>query len=150
MSKISFLSIIIVSLLLSSCGFHTPYKNSPLNASITANDNNTFATELKKRFNSEALQHLSVQINDEVRKKQTASYKSDGKTNSYTLSLSVPVKVFNKNNKLLFSQTLSASTHLSKMSNTQADRLQIEESYEQLRNTIIKKLLRRLSKLNEN
>ncbi len=34
--------------------------------------------------------------------------------------------------------------------NTQADRLQIEESYTQLRNTLIKKLIRRLSKLNEN
>jgi len=36
------------------------------------------------------------------------------------------------------------------MSATQADRLQIAESYEQLRNTIIKKLLRRLNRLNEN
>jgi len=36
------------------------------------------------------------------------------------------------------------------MSATQADRLQIEEGYTQLRNTIIKKLLRRLNRLNEN
>jgi hypothetical protein len=62
----------------------------------------------------------------------------------------VPVKVFNNNNKLLLSQNLTASTHLRKMSATQADRLQIAESYEQLRNTIIKKLLRRLNRLNEN
>lgn len=50
----------------------------------------------------------------------------------------------------VLSKNLNASIHLSKMSATQADRLQIEENYEQLRNTIIKKLLRRLSKLNEN
>jgi LPS-assembly lipoprotein len=150
MSKINLLSIILITSLLSACGFHTPYKNTPLNASITSTDNNAFTLELKKRFNSEATQSLAIQVGDEAQKKQTSSYDSSGKTNSYTLSLSVPVKVFNNNNKLLLSQDLTASTHLSKMSATQADRLQIAESYEQLRNTIIKKLLRRLNRLNEN
>ena len=151
MSKINLLSIILITSLLSACGFHTPYKNTPLNASITSTDNNAFTLELRKRFNSEATQSLAIQVGDEVQKKQTSSYDSiSGKTSSYTLSLSVPVKVFNNNNKLLLSQNLAASTHLSKMSATQADRLQIAESYEQLRNTIIKKLLRRLNRLNEN
>ena len=150
MSKINLLSIILITSLLSACGFHTPYKNTPLNASITSTDNNAFTLELRKRFNSEATQSLAIQVGDEVQKKQTSSYSSSGKTSSYTLSLSVPVKVFNNNNKLLLSQNLTASTHLSKMSATQADRLQIAESYEQLRNTIIKKLLRRLNRLNEN
>jgi len=150
MSKINLLSIILITSLLSACGFHTPYKNTPLNASITSTDNNAFTLELRKRFNSEATQSLAIQVGDEVQKKQTSSYNSSGKTSSYTLSLSVPVKVFNNNNKLLLSQDLTASTHLSKMSATQADRLQIAESYEQLRNTIIKKLLRRLNRLNEN
>ena len=151
MSKINLLSIILITSLLSACGFHTPYKNTPLNASITSTDNNAFTLELRKRFNSEATQSLAIQVGDEVQKKQTSSYDSiSGKTSSYTLSLSVPVKVFNNNNKLLLSQNLTASTHLSKMSATQADRLQIAESYEQLRNTIIKKLLRRLNRLNEN
>jgi LPS-assembly lipoprotein len=150
MSKINLLSIILITSLLSACGFHTPYKNTPLNASITSTDNNAFTLELRKRFNSEATQSLAIQVGDEVQKNQTSSYDSSGKTSSYTLSLSVPVKVFNNNNKLLLSQNLTASTHLSKMSATQADRLQIAESYEQLRNTIIKKLLRRLNRLNEN
>jgi len=150
MSKINLLSIILITSLLSACGFHTPVKNTPLNASITSTDNNAFTLELKKRFNSEATQSLAIQVGDEAQKKQTSSYDSSGKTSSYTLSLSVPVKVFNNNNKLLLSQNLTASTHLSKMSATQADRLQIAESYEQLRNTIIKKLLRRLNRLNEN
>jgi len=151
MSKINFLSIVLMTALLSSCGFHTPYKNtSIINASIISSANNAFTTELKKRFNQEATQSLTIQIGNEVQKKQTSSYKSDGKASSYTLSLSVPIKVFNNDNKLLLSKNLNASIHLSKMSATQADRLQIEENYEQLRNTIIKKLLRRLSKLNEN
>lgn len=150
MSKINLLSVILITSLLSACGFHTPVKNTPLNASIVSTDNNAFTAELKKRFNSEALQSLAIQVGSEVQKKQTSSYNSSGKANSYTLSLSVPVKVFNNNNKLLLSQDLTASMHLSKMSATQADRLQIAESYKQLRNTIIKKLLRRLSRLNEN
>ncbi|HIG88479.1 MAG TPA: hypothetical protein EYQ04_00745 [Candidatus Thioglobus sp.] len=150
MSKISFLSAILITSLLSSCGFHTPYKNTTLNASIIASTNNAFADELKKRFDQEASQSLIVQIDNEVQKKQTASYKSDGKANSYTLSLSIPVKVFNNNNKLLLSKDFSVSIHLSKMSVTQADRLQIEETYAQLRSTIVKKLLRILSKFNEN
>jgi Rare lipoprotein B family. len=150
MSKISFLSAILITSLLGSCGFHTPYKNTTLNASIIASTNNAFADELKKRFDQEASQSLIVQIDNEVQKKQTASYKSDGKASSYTLSLSIPVKVFNNNNKLLLSKDFSASIHLSKMSATQADRLQIEETYAQLRSTIVKKLLRILSKFNEN
>ena len=149
MSKINLLSIILITSLLSACGFHTPYKNTPLNASITSTDNNAFTLELKKRFNSEATQSLAIQVGDEAQKKQTSSYDSSGKTSSYTLSLSVPVKVFNNNNKLLLSQNPTASTHLKELA-TQADRLQIAESYEQLRNTIIKKLLRRLNRLNEN
>ncbi len=150
MSKINFLSIILIASLLSACGFHTPYKNTPLNASIASTNNNAFATELKKRFNQESIQTLAIQIGNELQKKQTSSYTSDGKSNSYTLSLSVPVKVFNNNNKLLLSQDLVASIHLEKMSAAQADRLQIAEEYKQLRNTIVKKLLRRLNRLNEN
>lgn len=150
MSKINLFSIILITSLLSSCGFHTPIKNSPLNAMIVADKNNTFATELTKRFDPEAMQSLVVQIGSEVQKKQTASYTSAGKENSYTLSLSVPVKVFDRNDKLLMSQDLNANIHLSKMSAAQADRLQITESYNQLRSTIIKKLLRRLNRLNEN
>lgn len=150
MSKINILSIILVTSLLSACGFHTPYKNTPLNASITSTDNNAFAIKLKKRFNQESIQTLAIQIGDELQKKHISSYTPDGKSSSYTLSLSVPIKVFNNNNKLLLSQDLSASIHLSKMSAAQADRLQIADGYKQLRNTIIKKLLRRLNRLNEN
>lgn len=150
MSKISFLSIILITSLLGACGFHTPYKNTPLNASISANDNNTFATELRKRFNSEATRSLSIQVGDEIQKKQTASYTLTGMDNSYTLSLSVPIKIFNRDNKLLLSKSLTANTHLSKMIAAQADRLQINKAYTELRNTIIKKLLRRLNRLNEN
>jgi LPS-assembly lipoprotein len=150
MSKINLSVLIITTALLSSCGFHTPIKNTPLNASIVSEKSNAFASELKTRFNQSANQNLTIQIGPEVQKQQTSSYTSGNVVNSYTLSLSVPVKVYSANQTLLLAQDLKASLHLSKITSSQADRLQIEESYTQLRNTLIKKLIRRLSKLNEN
>jgi len=155
MSKTTLLITLLITSLLSSCGFHTPTKNIALNAVVNSNDNNNFTKELVKRFDQNLAQSLIIHIGSEVQKKQTASYTTDNKASSYTLSLSVPIKVFDSNRNLLLSQDLSARTNLTKIdssqaSSTQADRLQIEESYTQLRNTIIKKLLRRLNKFNEN
>ena len=150
MSKINLSVLIITTALLSSCGFHTPIKNTPLNASIVSGKSNAFASELKTRFNQSANQNLTIQVGPEVQKQQTSSYTSGNVVNSYTLSLSVPIKVYSANQKLLLAQDLKASLHLSKITSSQADRLQIEESYTQLRNTLIKKLIRRLSKLNAN
>ena len=156
MSKINLSVLIITTALLSSCGFHTPIKNTPLNASIISEKSNVFASELQTRFNQNANQNLTIQIGPEVQKQQTSSYTSGNVVNSYTLNLSVPVKVYNADQKLLLAQDLKASKYLTSMKfsdgsiNTQADRLQIEESYTQLRNTLIKKLIRSLSKLNAN
>ena len=150
MSKINLSVLIIIVSLLSSCGFHTPNKKTPLNASIVSEKSNAFAIELKTRFNQSVNQNLTIQIDPEVQKQHTSSYTSGNVVNSYTLSLSVPIKVYSANQKLLLAQDLKASLHLSKITSSQADRLQIEESYTQLRNTLIKKLIRRLSKLNAN
>ncbi|BBB24596.1 LPS-assembly lipoprotein [Isorropodon fossajaponicum endosymbiont JTNG4] len=151
MSKINLLVATIIITLLSSCGFHASYKNSAINASITSSRHNAFADELQKRFNQNIPKTLAVQVGAENQNQRTASYNtSSNEASSYTLSLSVPIKVFNQHNKLLLSQTFSANTYLSKMDVSQADRLQIEEGYQQLRHLIIRQLLRKLSKLNEN
>ena len=133
MSKINFLTLILATALLSSCGFHTPVKNTPLNAVIVSANTNEFARELQSRFNQDAMQNLTIQLGSEIRKQQTASYTSSNSVNSYTLSLSVPVKVFSAKQQLLLSQDLTANLHLNKITtSTQADRLQIEEAYTQL------------------
>jgi LPS-assembly lipoprotein len=151
MSKINLLVAIIIIVLLGSCGFHAPHKNSAINASITSSRNNAFADELQKRFNQNMPRTLVVQVDAENQNQHTASYTLSNKASGYTLSLSVPIKVFNQRKKLLLSQTFSANTYLSKMMDaSQADRLQIEEGYQQLRYLIIRRLLRKLSKLNEN
>ena len=156
MSKINLLVAIIIIALLGSCGFHAPHTNSAINASITSSRNNAFADELQKRFNQNMPQTLVVQVDAENQNQHTASYTLNNESNKseasgYTLSLSVPIKVFNQRKKLLLSQTFSANTYLSKMMEaSQANRLQIEEGYQQLRYLIIRRLLRKLSKLNEN
>ncbi|ABL01929.1 hypothetical protein Rmag_0135 [Candidatus Ruthia magnifica str. Cm (Calyptogena magnifica)] len=150
MSKINLLTTAIIIILLSSCGFHPPYKNSEINASITSSRNNAFADELQKRFNQNIPQTLVVQVGTENQNQRTALYTSNNEASSYTLSLSIPIKVFNQRKKLLLSQTFNANTYLNKMNVSQANRLQIEEGYQQLRHLIIKQLLRKLFKLNEN
>jgi LPS-assembly lipoprotein len=83
-----------------------------------------------------------------VQKQQIATY-SNGVSSSYTLTLSVPVKIF-RSKKILLSKTLTASTTIGKLPTTQADRLQIDTNYLQLRNIVVTKLLRRLRYLDEN
>lgn len=146
MSKINLLTIILISSLLNACGFHTPTDVTSLNVSITGKSNNAFATELKKHFDTKAEQYSTVQIGDEVQKQRTAAYDSKAATSSHTLTLSVPVKIF-RGKKLLLLKTLTASTTVSEMSTLQANRLQIDASYVQLRNEVVAKLLRILKAL---
>ncbi|CAC9433865.1 hypothetical protein BHECKSOX2_776 [Bathymodiolus heckerae thiotrophic gill symbiont] len=146
MSKINLLSIILITSLLSACSFHTPNNAISINASITSSANNAFAAELKKHFNPQAQQSLRVEIGDEMQKQQTIAYKTNDDVSSYTLTLAIPVKVF-RGKKLLLSKDLTASIIANKLS-TQADRLQVNRSYTQLRSTIVKRLLRRLNSLN--
>ena len=146
MKKIHLILTLIVTLGLSSCGFHTPYKNAPINASISSADNNLFANALTQRFDTNAPQKLRISIGAESKHQQVSSY-SGGQDSSYTLTLSVPISV-QQQDKVLLLQTLSMSKHISKMSSAQADRLQIEQTYTQLRNDLVKQLLRKLAALN--
>lgn len=147
MSKINLLVIVLISTLLGACGFQVPTDVGSLNVSITGNKNSDFAVELQKYFNTNAVQSLTVQIGEEVQKQQTVAY-SAGIVNSYSLTLGVPVKIF-RGKVLLLSKTLTASMIVSKLS-SQADRLQIDASYTQLRKNIAMQLLRRVKVLNAN
>ena len=143
------LLITTLMIALTSCGFHVPQQNTALNAIISAENNNAFANALAKRFNKKASQSFIIEVGNEDQKVHTASYDSNGQKSSYTLSVNVPIKVFNHNKQLLLSEQLTASTHLNAAA-TQAERLQTEQASAQLRNAMIKRLLRRLHRLNEN
>jgi LPS-assembly lipoprotein len=150
MSKISFLSIIFISLLLTSCGFHTPYKASDINADINSKKSNEFAVALQKHLNKDTPANYSINISDENKTQKSSSFDSAGNINSYTLNLNVKFEIRDIDNVLLLDDDLDASSHLTKMSSSQADKLQIDEAYSNLREQLIKKLLRIMYRLNEN
>jgi LPS-assembly lipoprotein len=152
MSKTNLLSIIIISGLLSACGFHVPKNDASINASLTGNTNSIFITEFKKHLDANAKPSLQLKIGNEVQRNQTTTYKKNGDSNSYTLTLSVPIKVF-RGKKALLSKTLIASTTIATVGETpksQANTLQIKRSFAQLRKTVVTKLLRILQHLNAN
>jgi LPS-assembly lipoprotein len=153
MSKINLLAIILISSLLSACGFHVPKNSAPINASVTSNTNNLFTTEFKKHLNTNAMPSLQLEIGNEIQANQTAAYKKNGDSSSYTLTLSVPIKVL-RGQKVLLSKNLTANITVSKLSalhsKSQADKLQIKHSFTQLRKTLAAKLLKILQHLNAN
>ncbi|RUA07191.1 MAG: hypothetical protein DSY43_00365 [Gammaproteobacteria bacterium] len=145
MSKFNLLTVLLVSSLLSACGFHTPTNTISINVSITGNSNGAFATEFKKHLSAKAERTLTVKIGDEVQKQQAIAY-TKGVASSYTLILSVPVEI-SRGKKILLSKKLTASTTVSDITTSQADRLHIGDSYMQLRKALVVKLLRRLNAL---
>jgi LPS-assembly lipoprotein len=150
MSKTNLLSIFIISSLLSACGFHVPKNSAPINASVTGDVNSLFITEFKKHLDASAMPSLQLEIGNEVQTNQTAAYKKNGDSSSYTLTLSVPIKVL-RAQKVLLSKNLTTSITVSELSAlSQADKLQIKRSFSQLRETLATKLLRILQHLNAN
>ncbi|VVM21766.1 hypothetical protein BSPWISOXPB_1546, partial [uncultured Gammaproteobacteria bacterium] len=129
-------------------------KNSaPINASVTGDVNSLFITEFKKHLDASAMPSLQLEIGNEVQTNQTAAYKKNGDSSSYTLTLSVPIKVL-RAQKVLLSKNLTTSITVRKLSTlrskSQADKLQIKRSFSQLRETLATKLLRILQHLNAN
>ncbi len=141
MSKTNLLSIILISSLLSACGFHVPKNSTPINASVMGNTNSLFVTEFKKHLDTNTKPSLQLEIGNEVQRNQTAAY--------YVLTLSVPIKVL-RDQKVLLSKNLTASITIKEVTLSQADTLQITSSFSQLRQTLITELLRILQHLNAN
>jgi outer membrane lipopolysaccharide assembly protein LptE/RlpB len=137
--------LMAVTLFLSACGFHAPRQASDINAVIVASENNTFAEAFKRYLDPAAIPSVVLQIGFVTRKQQSTTYKADNQVRSYTLDLSVPIKIFDQNKKLLLLQIFSASSHLNKITDTQTDTLQIKEAYQQLQDIIARKVLRRLA-----
>ena len=149
MSKTNLLSIILISSLLSACGFHVPKNSAPINASVMGNVNSLFITEFKKHLDANAKPSLQLEIGNEVQRNQTTAYKKNGDSSSYMLTLGVPIKVL-RGQKVLLSKNLTASTTIKEVTLSQADTLQITRSFSQLRKTVVTKLLRILQHLNAN
>lgn len=149
MPKTHLISIILISSLLGACGFHVPKDRAPINASITGATDSTFVSELKKHLDVNIAPSFRIEVGEDVQRSQTTAYKSSGNASSYTLTLSVPIRVW-RAQKLLLSKNLIATTTLKETELSQANTLQTEHGFVQLRKIVVARMLRILTQLNAN
>jgi outer membrane lipopolysaccharide assembly protein LptE/RlpB len=142
------ISLLFISII-GGCGFHTPYKNKSINATITGQTQSILAKKITQRLNRDIPSTLTVEIISETKRQDAGSYNSNGTESGYNLTYSAPIKVYDKDQKLLLDKSFSANTYLRKLTSSQADRIQIEEAYEKLSDSIVRKFIRQLNRLNE-
>ena len=142
------ISFILFSII-SGCGFHTPHKNESINATIKGHTESMIAKKIVKRLNKNIPPSLIIEIAGETMRQDVISYDNSGKESGYRLNYLTPVKVYNKENVLIFEDVLSAKSIINKIGSYQADKLQINETYEILSDNLVRKFIRQLNRLNE-
>ena len=144
---------LLISLLLLSiiggCGFHMPYKNKSINVNIIDETRSIIASKISQNIDPELTPLMTVKILSETKRQDIGSYDSNGKESGYILNYSVKVQAYDKENNLSLDKIFSSKKFLRKMESSQANTIQINDTYEKLINSVVKKLLRQLNQLNE-
>jgi len=144
---------LLISLLLLSiiggCGFHMPYKNKSINVNIIDETRSIIASKISQNIDPDITPLMTVKILSETKRQDIGSYDSNGKESGYILNYSVKVQVYDKDNNLSLEKLFSSQKFLRKMESSQANTIQINDTYEKLINSVVKKLLRQLNRLNE-
>ena len=144
---------LLISLLLLSiiggCGFHMPYKNKSINVNIIDETRSIIASKISQNIDPNITPLMTVKILSETKQQDIGSYDSNGKESGYILNYSVKVQVYDKDNNLSLEKIFSSKKFLRKMESSQANTIQINDTYEKLINSVVKKLLRHLYQLNE-
>ena len=144
---------LLISLLLLSiiggCGFHMPYKNKSINVNIIDETRSIIASKISQNIDPDLTPLMTVKILSETKRQDIGSYDSNGKESGYILNYSVKVQVYDKENNLSLDKIFSSKKFLRKMESSQANTIQINDTYEKLINSVVKKLLRQLNQLNE-
>ena len=144
---------LLISLLLLSiiggCGFHMPYKNKSINVNIIDETRSIIASKISQNIDPNITPLMTVKILSETKRQDIGSYDSNGKESGYILNYSVKVQVYDKDNNLSLEKLFSSQKFLRKMESSQANTIQINDTYEKLINSVVKKLLRQLNRLNE-
>ena len=144
---------LLISLLLLSiiggCGFHMPYKNKSINVNIIDETRSIIASKISQNIDPDITPLMTVKILSETKRQDIGSYHSNGKESGYILNYSVKVQVFDKDVNLTLEKIFSSKKFLRKMESSQANTIQINDTYEKLINSVVKKLLRQLNRLNE-
>ena len=144
---------LLISLLLLSiiggCGFHMPYKNKSINVNIIDETRSIIASKISQNIDPDLTPLMTVKILSETKQQDIGSYDSNGKESGYILNYSVKVQAYDKKNNLSLDKIFSSKKFLRKMESSQANTIQINDTYEKLINSVVKKLLRQLNRLNE-
>jgi len=144
---------LLISLLLLSiiggCGFHMPYKNKSINVNIIDETRSIIASKISQNIDPDLTPLMTVKILSETKRQDIGSYDSNGKESGYILNYSVKVQVYDKENNLSLDKIFSSKKFLRKMESSQANTIQINDTYEKLINSVVKKILRQLNQLNE-
>ena len=142
---ISFLLLSIIG----GCGFHMPYKNKSINVNIIDETRSIIASKISQNIDPNITPLMTVKILSETKQQDIGSYDSNGKESGYILNYSVKVQVYDKDNNLSLEKLFSSQKFLRKMESSQANTIQINDTYEKLINSVVKKILRHLYQLNE-
>ena len=144
---------LLISLLLLSiiggCGFHMPYKNKSINVNIIDETRSIIASKISQNIDPDLTPLMTVKILSETKQQDIGSYDSNGKESGYILNYSVKVQVYDKENNLSLDKIFSSKKFLRKMESYQANTIQINDTYEKLINSVVKKIFRQLNQLNE-
>jgi len=150
MNRLRLLVFTILFGIIGGCGFHLVQKNMAINAEIIANEDSIFANKLKKKLNENISHRLKVHVLKERKSEDISSYSATGSQTGSNLIYTVDLNILDLQGQILSKETLSANMLVRKLSSPQAERIQIDETYEKLADSIVRKLIRKLMRFNEN
>ena len=149
MMKTKLLISLLLLTIIGGCGFHMPYKNKSINVNIIDETRSIIASKISQNIDPDLTPLMTVKILSETKRQDIGSYDSNGKESGYILNYSVKVQAYDKDNNLSLDKIFSSKKFLRKIESSQANTIQINDTYEKLINSVVKKLLRQLNRLNE-
>jgi len=136
--------------IIGGCGFHTPLKSETINVIINSNSHSRFAGQLSPRLNKLAKPFIQIDIIKETTRKDITSFDTSGSDSGYNLSYTLELQFKDMEGKDISRKIYSTNRSHTKLTSVQADNRQIEESYSKLSASVVRKVLRELSYINEN
>jgi len=142
------ISLILISII-GGCGFHTPHKNKSINAEIIGDTNSIIARKLNNNFDRNLESNLTIEISKEIKKKTAITFNNDGSDLGYQISYIVPIKFYGKDGSLLLDKKFSKSTYQQELSSSQANIILLGDTYDDLAESLVIKILRNLNYLSD-
>jgi outer membrane lipopolysaccharide assembly protein LptE/RlpB len=143
MQKITILlTALILSLSITSCGFHAPYKSNSVNLEVKGDKD--FARIINRKLNKSLESDLVLKIKNITKNNTNEDFKSNN-VSGYNVEIIVDF-VVNNGNSIIVEDRISASRYL-KYYNTGSNSHQEKKIYKDMQGEIADKIIRRVSKL---